>query len=274
MRWKIFQWVKFLFRHSSNSRKLSRQKFYNELAYVFTAHDASKNADRNQQQLTDSGILTNWNSSNHPYCLRSNQKKVQILAFFFFVSWEGSGFNSKFCTQTSHVDHDNLRKLDVLGLVDTSTGDQAEIYAEFKEQLTQDAEGWYETGLPWRGNHPPLPSNEVGSIRRLGNLVRKLRSQGTIERYNQVIQDEIEAGIVERVSGPVTGNREFYIPHKPVVRESAETTKLRVVYDASARAHSGAPSLNECLNPGPRALILGSTTSPGKLRREVRRDCS
>ena len=49
----------------------------------------------------------------------------------------------------------------------------------------------------------------------------------------------------------MTGSREFYIPHKPVVRESAETTKLRVVYDASARAHSGAPSLNECLNPGP-----------------------
>lgn len=81
--------------------------------------------------------------------------------------------------------------------------------------------------------------------------MRKLRSQGTIERYDQVIQDQIEAGIVERVSGPVTGRREFYIPHKPVLRESAETTKLRVVYDASARANSGAPSLNECLNPGP-----------------------
>ena len=49
----------------------------------------------------------------------------------------------------------------------------------------------------------------------------------------------------------MTWSREFYIPHKPVVRESAETTKLRVVYDAPARAHSGAPSLTECLNPGP-----------------------
>ena len=79
--------------------------------------------------------------------------------------------------------------------------------------------------------------------------MRKSCSQGTIEHYDQVIQDQIEAGIVKRVSGP--GSREFYIPHKPVVRESAETTKLRVVYDASARAHSGAPSLNECLNPRP-----------------------
>ena len=83
MRWKIFQWGKFLFRRSSNLRKLSQQKFYNELACVFTAHEASKNADWNQQQLTDGGILANWNSANYydPYCFLSNQKKVQILAF-------------------------------------------------------------------------------------------------------------------------------------------------------------------------------------------------
>ena len=45
--------------------------------------------------------------------------------------------------------------------------------------------------------------------------------------------------------------REFYIPHKPVVRETAESTKLRIVYDASARAHDNAPSLNDCLHAGP-----------------------
>ena len=85
MRWKIFQWMKLLFRHSSNSRKLSRQKFHNELACVFTAHYASKNADWNQQQLTDGGILANRNSANHPYCFLSNQKKVQILAFLHVI---------------------------------------------------------------------------------------------------------------------------------------------------------------------------------------------
>ena len=65
MRWKIFQWTKFLFRHASNSRKLSRQKFHNEVACVFTAHCTSKNGDWNQQQLTDGGILANRNSANH-----------------------------------------------------------------------------------------------------------------------------------------------------------------------------------------------------------------
>ena len=81
--------------------------------------------------------------------------------------------------------------------------------------------------------------------------MKKLRSQGIIERYDQVIQDQIKAGIVERVTASATGQLHFYIPHKGVVHDSAETAKLRVVYDASARAYSGAPSLNEYLNPGP-----------------------
>ena len=46
-------------------------------------------------------------------------------------------------------------------------------------------------------------------------------------------------------------NKEFYIPHKAVVKESAEKTKTRIVYDASARASSDAQSLKECSNPGP-----------------------
>ena len=40
-----------------------------------------------------------------------------------------------------------------------------------------------------------------------------------------------------------------YIPHHPAVRLDMATTKLRVVYDASAR--SNGPSLNDCLYAGP-----------------------
>ena len=62
---------------------------------------------------------------------------------------------------------------------------------------------------------PPIPlSNEAGSLRRLTSLVKKLRSQGIIERYDQVIQDQIKAGIVELLTGSATGQRHFYIPHK------------------------------------------------------------
>ena len=131
-----------------------------------------------------------------------------------------------FMTQTPSLDYETLCRQDVLGIADSASGDQDKVYSEFKEQLKRDEEGWYETGLPWKGNHPFLPGNEAGNLRRLTTLVKKLRSQGTIERYDQVIQDQIKAGIVERVTGSATGQGHFYIPHKGVVRDSAETTKL------------------------------------------------
>ena len=156
---------------------------------------------------------------------------------------------SMLLTQTSRVDYEELCKLDVLGLADTPSGDQGVVYDEFKEQLRRSEAGWYETGLPWKGDHPPLPNNKEGSLRRLASLVRKLEKNGSIDVYNAVIQEQLAEGIVERAPSTVQG-REFYIPHKGVLRETAESTKLRIVYDASARAWDGAPSLNECLDTG------------------------
>ena len=153
-------------------------------------------------------------------------------------------------TQTSSADYEELCTLDVLGLEDSPTGDQGVVYEDFKEQLRGSKEGWYETGLPWIGNHPSLPSNKEGSLRRLGSLLRKLDSSNSISDYHEIIQEQLETGVVEHAPDLIHG-REFYIPHKGVIRESAESTKLRVVYDASARAWNSAPSLNECLNSGP-----------------------
>ena len=71
-----------------------------------------------------------------------------------------------------------------------------------------------------------------------------------LSEYDAVISEQLEQGVVEKVPEKAEG-KEFYLPHRAVVREEAETTKLRVVYDASARAHGNAPSLNECLHAGP-----------------------
>ena len=42
-----------------------------------------------------------------------------------------------------------------------------------------------------------------------------------------------------------------YLPHSAVVRENAETTKVRVVYDASCKDKNTRTSLNDCLHMGP-----------------------
>ena len=124
------------------------------------------------------------------------------------------------------------------------------VYDEFKEQLTKHREGWYETGLPWKGNLPLLPTNKRGSRRRLKNLTTKLQRDGRTNEYDAIIREQKECGVVETADGPARGV-EFYIPHKAMIRESAETTKLRIVYDASARANPDVPSMNDCLYPGP-----------------------
>ena len=57
-------------------------------------------------------------------------------------------------------------------------------------------------------------------------------------------------GVIEKAPA-VPGKREFYLPHTPLVRDTASTTTLRILHDGSARAAPEAPSINDCLNPGP-----------------------
>ena len=131
------------------------------------------------------------------------------------------------------------------------SGDQETVYVGFKEQLTRSSEGWYKTNLPWKGNPPPLPNNNTGSLKRLKNIVRKLEMQGELQRYNDIIQTQLSQGIVERTDEVVKDGREFYIPHEAVVRENAESSKIRIVYDGFARTNASVPPLNECLKIGP-----------------------
>ncbi len=71
-----------------------------------------------------------------------------------------------------------------------------------------------------------------------------------LQDYDRIIRDQLANGIIE-VAPEHPSDKEFYISHRPVVKETSETTKLRIVYDASARARSDAPPLNECLHAGP-----------------------
>ena len=141
--------------------------------------------------------------------------------------------------------------MDVLGLEDSPNGDRNVVYAEFPKQLKRSPEGWYETGFPWKGDHPPLPTNKSGSMRRLESLVKRLKKAGKLDDYDAIIKEQLQEGIIEEAPLAATG-QEFYIPHKAVVRESAENRKVRIVHDASAKAHDSVPSLNATRHEGDR----------------------
>ena len=124
------------------------------------------------------------------------------------------------------------------------------VYEDFKEQLSRSPAGYYLTRRPWKAQHSPLPTNEVGSRRRLTTLVKKLKRNGNYEHYDEVIRDQVQQGVTEKASSEPVG-KEHYLQHKAVVKKSAETTKRCIVYDASAEEQYNLPSIDECLNSGP-----------------------
>ena len=71
------------------------------------------------------------------------------------------------------------------------------------------------------------------------------------KEYEKIIEDQLRDGIIETVPEQPSGERTFYMPHNPVVRDSTTTTKVRMVFDASAKPHHLAKSVNDCMHTGP-----------------------
>ena len=126
------------------------------------------------------------------------------------------------------------------------------VQEEFSENI-HFKDGRYEVSLPWRESHPMLPDNYHLCEKRLQGLLRRLRQDPTVLReYDSIIQAQIGRGIVQEVEclEHTTVGQVHYLPHHAVIRRDKETSKVRIVYDASAK-YAG-PSLNECLYAGPK----------------------
>ena len=105
-----------------------------------------------------------------------------------------------------------------------------------------------QTGLLSKAGPPPLPYNR--SLCRLASLVKKLEKEtGHLDEYDRIVEDQLEHVIVERVTGEPQRKRVFDLPHKLLIREAAESTKMRIVFDASTEAgHADSQSLIERLS--------------------------
>ena len=118
-------------------------------------------------------------------------------------------------------------------------------------------DGKYQCKMPFKEEHPLLPDNYTVAKSRLNSLLCRLKANPKVAKeYDNVIKDQLEKGIVEKVdlNEPTEVGKVSYLPHKMVIREDKDTTKLRVVFDASAKKEG--PSLNECLNAGPALLPM------------------
>ena len=133
--------------------------------------------------------------------------------------------------------------------------DQEETFdaTAFKDRIQFNGER-YSVPLPFKpGMRDRLPLNFGISKKRLDSLTRKLLvDPEKFKRYDEVIRKQEVEGKIERVVDSPPRGEAHYLPHHGVVREDKETTKLRVVNDAS----SGKPSLNDCLEKGENLVPL------------------
>lgn len=91
-------------------------------------------------------------------------------------------------------------------------------------------------------------SQEI-AMKRFLSLERRFKRDDTIKQaYTGVIDDYLALGHMSKVPEEITNS--LYLPHHAVLKETSMTTKLRVVFDGSAKTSSGI-SLNEALFVGP-----------------------
>ena len=110
----------------------------------------------------------------------------------------------------------------------------------------------YQVAVPWKEERPRLVSNRPLAERRLQQVERKLAKDEKIATaYQQVIDEYLQKNYIRRI--PSTERRseaEWLLPHFPVIRPDRATTKVRIVFDASA-TYQGR-SLNTETLPGPK----------------------
>ncbi|XP_026744950.1 uncharacterized protein LOC113506309 [Trichoplusia ni] len=108
----------------------------------------------------------------------------------------------------------------------------------FKTTTTRNKDGRYVVKLPG-----------IAEKRLKGLEVRLARNDKLKVEYAKVIQEYLSLNHMVEVSDR-DSIRGVYLPHHAVVREDRETTKVRVVFDASCKYNNGR-SLNDDLMVGP-----------------------
>ncbi|CAH2095423.1 unnamed protein product [Euphydryas editha] len=128
---------------------------------------------------------------------------------------------------------------------------EAEVVAAFEKSVTVNTEGRYEVQLPWKVGHDNIYNNYNLALRRMQSMTKKLVISNKFTEYDNILKDWCRSGIIEVVENPdIDKSYSHYLPHRPVMKESSLTTKLRPVFDASAKDIQG-KALNSCLEKGP-----------------------
>ena len=126
----------------------------------------------------------------------------------------------------------------------------------YKSTVKRNDEGRYLVRLPFKSNVPNVWEGSYSlALRMLTTLERKFCKDSHLHTaYLQSMQEYIDLGHMRRVSlDSHSIDQCFFLPHHGVIKESSATTRLRTVFNASAKTKIG-KSLNDFLLVGPNLL--------------------
>ncbi|XP_044588714.1 uncharacterized protein LOC123267892 [Cotesia glomerata] len=136
-----------------------------------------------------------------------------------------------------------------VGSKDSRSLDDSTCENHYHQTTTRDVDGRYIVKLPFRVDNVDFGNSKNQAYKRFLSLQRRLNSDSQLKtEYNKVMQEYIDLGHMVYVPDDKTPG--YYMPHHPIIKTSSTTTKVRVVFDASAKTDKGI-SLNEVLLTGP-----------------------
>lgn len=123
----------------------------------------------------------------------------------------------------------------------------------FNRTTTRDEDGRYIVELPFKNDRNDLGDSRTAAVRRFMAVEKKGKNNPLQwEQYKKFMATYLDLGHMERVSDEELNNEpQCYLPHHAVFKEESTSTKLRVVFDASATTSNG-KGLNELMFTGPR----------------------
>ncbi|XP_062713663.1 uncharacterized protein LOC134290521 [Aedes albopictus] len=128
------------------------------------------------------------------------------------------------------------------------TSREQAIEKHFEQTHFRDDTGRFTVRLPFNDNKGQLGDSLETARSRFDWLPRSFANKTKLKRYSEFMTEYQALGhMVEVFDNPVDC---YFLPHHAVYKESSTTTKIRVVFDASAKTSSGL-SLNDALDVGP-----------------------
>ncbi|XP_076081076.1 uncharacterized protein LOC143051991 [Mytilus galloprovincialis] len=152
--------------------------------------------------------------------------------------------------KTEELNLEKFWEIESLGVEDkTANTENDEFQKMYEETAISYNNNRYIAKLPWKAEHPSLPTNKAVAFRRTESVIKRLRKEPKLLlKYGEIIDEQERRGFIERVDNKeIKQNIKLhYIPHHPVKKDSI-TTPIRIVYDCSCKQTPDSASLNDCL---------------------------